>query len=118
MITTLPCPVRPAKTTGRFYVPEEALTNFSQVLHQHKWTLPEVNAETTPAEDLDKTAQAIEDLFSTAIKTVGRRRHQSGHCAPWWDEECREAQRAYARSPEDTDERDKTKKTLRQTTRK
>ena len=116
--TTLPDPVRPAKTAGRFYVPEEALVNFSQILHQHNWTLPEVNAETTTAKDLDKAAQAIEDLFSTAIKTVGRRRHQNGHCAPWWDEECREAQRAFARSPEDTDERDTAKKFLRQTTRK
>jgi hypothetical protein len=82
------------------------------------WTLPEIKTDPPTEDNLDKAAQALQDLFGSVIKAAGRTRHQNDHSAPWWDANCRTAHKAYLESAEGTPEHDAARKNLRDTTRK
>lgn len=85
---------------------------------QFRMDPPDINLTSPSKNNLDKCTGALQDLFSEVMEAAGRKRHQNGHSASWWTEACRAAHRTYHRARPGSSEREKARKTLRETVRR
>lgn len=115
VVTKLPEPERGTPGAGRRYVPIDAMEEFGKVIKEHCWTLPNIDTENPTHESLDKAASSLQELFADTIAATGKKRHHSGHSAPWWDEECRNAHKNFLAAPEGSAEQTDARKALRNT---
>lgn len=118
VVTTLPEPLRTTPGAGKKYVPMECWEEFGQLMHSFAWTLPSVNLTSPSRDNLDRCTRALQDLFKYVMEAAGKTRHQNGHSAPWWTDECKAAHQALNRSRPGSAEYEEAKKDLKTVVRR
>ena len=103
LVTTLPSRGRRALEQYHYRIPEKELDRFAGLVELNIVGLRPISLNPTE-EDIDDSVADITRAIHDAILTAGKPARETGHSAPWWNEECRAFHKNHVRNKAGTGE--------------